>query len=106
MKTIFITNFHLIISRNILATDILRILRENDTRVVIIVPEQKKEYFQKTYGGENVIVEGIKANQPSRSKTGLVFKRLSHAMLNTESVRLYNYNRKFFLHLIFLQPLK
>lgn len=95
MKTIFITSFHLLISRNILATDILKTLRESGAKIVIVVPSYKKEYFEKTFGGGNVIVEGVVQNISSRSKRGLVFKRLAHMMLNTDSIRIYQKYRMF-----------
>lgn len=59
MKTIFISSFHALISRNILETSILKALIEKGVRVVLIVPIAKKEYFQNEFGGEQVIVEGV-----------------------------------------------
>lgn len=87
MKTIFITSFHLLISRNILSTPILTILSQH-VRVVVLVPDYKAEYFRKAFGGQNIIVEGVAANQASKRRSGLFFKRLFQMMLNTESIRI------------------
>lgn len=65
-KTIFVTSFFGFIARNILATDFLKLLREDkNLRIVILTPENKKERHEKEFGGENVIIEGVNLNKPS-----------------------------------------
>lgn len=60
MKTIFISCFRGIISRNILATDAFDMLRDRaDIRVVIIAPESRIQVLTKEFGGPNVVVEGV-----------------------------------------------
>jgi len=58
MKTIVVSSFHGLISRNILEAGVLQGLVEH-TRVVLIVPEKKKQFFEQSFGGKNVVVEGI-----------------------------------------------
>lgn len=58
MKTIFISSFHGLVARNILLTPVLEKLQA-EARVVILAPAFKKEYFEKTFSGTNVKVEGV-----------------------------------------------
>lgn len=88
-QTIFITCFHLLISRNIIDTDITRLLVAQQLRVVVIIPNYKKEYFERTFKGSGLLFEGVAANEPSKTKLGLFFKRLARFMLPTRTVRLY-----------------
>ena len=65
MRTLFITSFHAHISRNILATPVLSILKSRqDLRLVILVPDYKVSYFEENFGppasGGNVLIEGFK----------------------------------------------
>lgn len=59
MKTIFISSFHPLISRNILQAKFLSILLNRGAKLVVLVPAQKVEYFKKTFASERVIIEGI-----------------------------------------------
>lgn len=66
VKTIFITSFHSLIGRNILHTPVLgELAREH--RVVLLVPDFKKKYFEREFGSESIIIEGI-STAPSRSE--------------------------------------
>ena len=47
MKTILITSFHPLISRNILFSPVLDLLRASGVRVVVIGRTKKKEFFKK-----------------------------------------------------------
>ncbi len=59
MKTIFITAYQGFVSRNILNSDVLKILRDvDDLRIVIFVPAAKKNLIEKFYGGHKGVVEG------------------------------------------------
>jgi len=59
MKTVLISCFHPLISRNILETDVLRYILRAHVRVVLLVPEKKKKYFLERFGSDTVSVEGI-----------------------------------------------
>src|SRR3989344_6658189 len=62
-KTIFITSFFGLIARNILATNVLKLLKEQPgLKIVILAPEEKRELYQKYFGAGNIAVEGIKLN--------------------------------------------
>jgi len=88
MKTIFITSFHSHISRNILLSDFFEKLKsEPNTRIVIIVPKHKREYFEKNFGARNVIVEGVPLYRASKTFWGLFFKRLSRTFFDTGTTR-------------------
>ena len=101
-KTIFITSFHAHISRNILATDALSILKaENNLRLVIVVPDYKIDYFKTHFGGGNVFIEGVPLYQASKKISGLFFKRLSFFLFDSQTRRLkkrykYYHDRKLF----------
>ena len=49
-KTVFISSFHPFISRNILATELLARLTGQGIRVVLLVPEKKKNFFDEEFG--------------------------------------------------------
>ncbi len=60
MKTIFITCFTGLISRNILATDVLpRLLHHGSVRLVVVAPESRAKVLREEFGGERVVVEGV-----------------------------------------------
>lgn len=88
-KTIFISSFHPFISRNILSTPALsHILNmRSDARIVILVPDYKKKYFEKLFLRDQVVIQGVETAGAPRFRT-LFFKRMSRAMLNTETARI------------------
>ncbi len=87
-ETIFITSFFGLIARNILATDILKILRmEPNLRIVILTPENKKEKYQGEFGGPNVIVEGVKIRKPTKLERW--FTILFHNFSDTRAWRIH-----------------
>ncbi|MDO8676868.1 MAG: CDP-glycerol glycerophosphotransferase family protein [Candidatus Azambacteria bacterium] len=60
MKTIFITAFHPFISKNILNTDVFKLLKaRNDLKIILLVPESKSDFFKDNYGSDKVVVESI-----------------------------------------------
>ncbi|MBI4160707.1 MAG: CDP-glycerol glycerophosphotransferase family protein [Candidatus Yanofskybacteria bacterium] len=94
MKTIFISSFHPLISRNILSTEILPRLLEKGIRVVLPTPRYKKEYFNENFGVlPGVVVEGVDYNRPSGTLTGRLLKRIFHALLTAKNVEIY-YRRR------------
>lgn len=67
MRTIFITCFTGLVSRNILATDAFALLaRRPDLLLVILAPERRAGILRREFGGPKVIVEAV----PSRPPTG------------------------------------
>lgn len=74
MKTIFISAFHPFISKNILNTDVFKILKsQEDLKIVLIVSEIKREFFEKNYSTPNVIVEGVDTAKFSASRSNNFF---------------------------------
>lgn len=84
MRTIFITSFHGLISRNILATPLLDMLvGAHGFRVVLLVPDYKVEFFKKQYGREGVIIEGVDRRL---HQLDLLFRYFSLVLLNTKTL--------------------
>lgn len=59
--------------------------KESNLRVVLIVPEGKKDFFEKEFGGKNVIVYGLKG---CLRRIDDFFKDFAHAAVNTKSHRI------------------
>lgn len=84
MKTIFISSFHPLISRNIFATSVPKhLVARGDVRIVILCPERSREYMQKEYGGEHIIAESIPVELSARD---IWMRNLSLAALATRSM--------------------
>lgn len=84
-KTIFITSFHSLISRNILATNILNLLVEKGYRIVILVPKIKEEYFLRKFTKNGIVIKGVDFEFGLREK---ILKYLSLSALNTTSLKI------------------
>lgn len=84
-KTIFITSFHVLVSRNILSSPFLALLEKAGWRVVVIMPQKKQEYFEREFGGANVLIEGVE-NRLNRLDG--FFRDLALAAIKTKSLRL------------------
>ncbi|PIQ91712.1 MAG: hypothetical protein COV70_02270 [Parcubacteria group bacterium CG11_big_fil_rev_8_21_14_0_20_39_22] len=86
-KKILITSFHPIISRNILQTEIIKMLIEDSciSSIVLLVPAGKEDFFNKNFGSEKVSVTSVRLNLPSRKLVGLLFKRVARYLLPTET---------------------
>jgi hypothetical protein len=84
MKTIFITSFHSLISRNILQTDVLKLLIKSGAYIYIFCPDYKLEYFKKEFARDSVETIGIKNIHPN--KTEAIFKQLASSLLPTSTI--------------------
>lgn len=83
-KTIFITNFHSFISKNILDTDVLKILSgQKNLRIVIFVPSYKEDFFKKRYASEGMIIEGMNSRIITDSKTDTLFSRIAFLLIDS-----------------------
>ena len=82
-KTIFITSFHVLVSRNILASPFFDLLKKDGWKIVVVMPEKKREYFEREFGGENVFIEGVK-NTLGRADD--FFKDIALAAIRTRSL--------------------
>ena len=115
MKTVIITSFHNFTARNVLVAPFFRMLaREKDVRIVLVVPEGKKTFYEKTFacaldgqGRGNIIVHGV----PGRlRRIDSFFKDLASASMRTHSINLMRkyrigLERPFSQKLLFWAPL-
>src|SRR3989344_3275520 len=82
-KTIFIASLNPFVTRNILFTDVFKKLVETpDLRLVIFCPDYKKEYFEKYFQKENVIVEPVESEKISIQD--IIFGYIGQSLLNTK----------------------
>src|SRR3989344_3514990 len=87
-KTIFITSFFGLIARNILATAVLKTLDEQaSVRIVILTPENKREQYQKKFGSERVIIEGVEIKK--QTKIEKLFAILFNHLSDTRAWRIH-----------------
>lgn len=109
LKTIFITSFHILVGRNLLFTDTLKILAAKGVRIIILVPNYKKGYFEKSLRQEGVVIEGVAAYGFSKKFAGLFFKRLARPILRTHTSNIRTrqklfLEKKVFYYFFFLLP--
>lgn len=87
MKTILITIFHGHIARNILRTEMLKLLTEReDVRIVIAAPEAKKEFYEKEFGGPRVSIGVLPKIQ--FSKLDKRIRSFYYFFVDTDTVRI------------------
>lgn len=84
MKTIFITSFHPLISRNILRTGILEGLKE-DVHVYILCPKRKEEYFIREFAKKNE-VDVIGVEERPLTKKEHILRTLGALLLPTSTI--------------------
>jgi len=87
-RTIFITSFHPLISRNIISTDIPSALVDRGFQVVVLVPDFKADYFRKTFASAGIVIEGVLTGAAVRTKRVGLFKRLAEALPDTRRAEL------------------
>ncbi|KKU60088.1 MAG: hypothetical protein UX81_C0004G0017 [Parcubacteria group bacterium GW2011_GWA2_47_12] len=83
MNKIIITSFHPFVSRNILSAPFYEMLKHTGWRIMLLVPERKKEFFEREYGGIGVAVEAM-PNLLSRADG--IFRELAMAAIRTRSL--------------------
>lgn len=87
MKTIFITIFHGHIARNLLRTKVVEsLLIRPGTRLILIVPDYKKDYYEKEFGSERVIIEGLALLEPSFGER--LMRSFYYYFIDTNTVRI------------------
>lgn len=83
MKTIFITSLNPFVTRNILFTNVFKKLTAApDTWLVIFCPDYKKEYFEKHFKRDNVIIEPIENEKITIQD--IIFGYVGQSLLNTK----------------------
>src|SRR3990167_350851 len=86
MKTIFISSFHPLISRNILSTPLIgKLTDEGGMRVVVIAPFKKKSFFEMELAGSDAVLEFVNTRLQLRDK---LLRYLSLAALDSRSLKI------------------
>ncbi len=86
MRTIFITSFHGLVSR-VLQSGVLDCLKkEENFKIVFLVPDFKKEYFKKEFSDKNVVIEGI--SEKLLPKSAYLLHKISFFLLHTKTMRI------------------
>lgn len=83
--TILISSFHPLISRNILATGLLGKLAAGGARVILAVPEKKRQFFESEFGRNGVLIEGVPRELTGRDR---VLRYLATAAVGTRSLQI------------------
>lgn len=86
--TVFLTNFHPFVSRNILNSGALDSFSKN-SKVILFVFKDKESYFKDIYQKENVIVEGIDLSREIKSRRNKFFIRISEWLLDTNFMKVH-----------------
>lgn len=88
-KTIFMPIFHGHISRNVLLTNIFKILADRkNLKIVIFTYDFKKDYYQKEFGRDNVIIEGVDIGKIPIPFAERIFKSLFPFFVDSPRVRM------------------
>ncbi|OGF78891.1 hypothetical protein A2W54_02430 [Candidatus Giovannonibacteria bacterium RIFCSPHIGHO2_02_43_13] len=86
MKTIFISSFHPLISRNILSTPLIgKLTDEGGMRVVVIAPLKKKSFFEMELAGSDAVLEFVNTRLQLGDK---LLRYLSLAALDSRSLKI------------------
>ncbi|MDP3727053.1 MAG: CDP-glycerol glycerophosphotransferase family protein [bacterium] len=83
MKTVLISSFHPLISRNILATPLLSLLTAAGIRIVLAVPEKKSAFFNTEFAKPDVIIAGVPRDLSWRDR---LLRYLALAAVGTRSL--------------------
>jgi len=86
MKTIFITVYDGLISKNILKTNVFKILKKQDNlRIVLFVSSIKLNYYRECFKSDRVFIESIpRATSPKIEK--ILFMIASNSLTNTNAL--------------------
>lgn len=83
-KTVFITVFHSFISKNILNSGVLSgILDNSNASIVLLVPENKKDFFNEVYASDRIKIEGVPVSRISNYRSVKFFSYLSRLILSS-----------------------
>ena len=89
MKTVLISSFHTVVSRNILSTPIIDHLRskvgDESLRVIVVCRHHKVPFFKKFFGHLGYEIEGVEYKTSWRDR---LMKYCSTASLSTEALRI------------------
>ncbi len=80
---VFLSNFHPLLTRNILNSGVLESLSSESSRVIIFVFKKHENHFKKIYQNNNIIVEGIDIDYFIKGPKNRLFSRISDWLLDT-----------------------
>ena len=86
--TIFLSNFHPFITRNILDSGVLDLLL-NQTQIVIFVNAYKEKYFKDRYERKGLIIEGVDLGRFVGSRKNVCFNRVAELLLDTKTKKFH-----------------
>lgn len=89
-KTIFITSFHGLLSRVLDGGVLNGLLSEKNIKIVIFCLDFKKNYYEKEFGSERVIIEPI--NGKILPPKALFFQKIAFKLLLTKTTKIQAYN--------------
>lgn len=97
MKTVFMTIYDGMVSKNILRSNVFKILESRDNlEIVLIVDPSKREMYEKEFGGPNVRVEApVEFEYKGYTAFERLWARFFAQIPRTKSVRLYIKSRPF-----------
>jgi CDP-glycerol glycerophosphotransferase (TagB/SpsB family) len=84
-NTVIISSFHPLVSRNILLSGILDLLTQKNIQIIILCPQNKKNYFDESFLGTNIKVVGIDMKPLSRME--MFWREIGNALLLTSTIR-------------------
>ena len=84
MKTIFITICRGSIARNILQTDIVKILKQAGIQIVLLTPAHQDEYFLKIFERDGVIIEPLV--KPELNFLERIFNLIHQGLLYNDTI--------------------
>ena len=88
-KTLFIVNLHSLVSRNILRSDVFKLLKEQaNIHIVMFVDEFKKDFFESEFHNDRLTIIGISSSKLTSSFRFIFAKYINYAMINTYTLRL------------------
>lgn len=93
-KTLLITAFHSFISKNILNTDVLKLIQSaRDIRIFLIVPDVKEEFFRSVYEKGNVSVVGVPVRSVIKTRKAKIFSVWSHLLIKSNYLKYKRHER-------------
>jgi len=87
--TVFISNFHPFVSRNVFDNGALTAIAHQAGKVVVFVLKHKEAYLKEKYEKENVTIIGIDLQKEISSRKEVLLRRISEILLDTKTKQLH-----------------
>ena len=82
-KTVFITAFQNMVTKNILNTGVFENLVKKDINIVIFCQNEKVEFFQQIFKQSNVTIKGISVPEVTLALMPKIYLRLSYSLIDS-----------------------